>query len=105
MSIMYGGIKLQQNCQTQGKYSGLSFGDWLEGASHMLLDRGMMGDGVADLKSIRQWVEQASYSGLCEVNLLAENCETPAKRCWIFLWSGSGPSAELARDPNALIAA
>ena len=26
----------------------------------MLLDRGMMGDGVADLKSIRKWVERVT---------------------------------------------
>lgn len=48
--------------------------DWLEDTSHMLLDRGMMGDGVADLKSIRHWVEQAGYTGQCEVEIFsAEN--------------------------------
>lgn len=45
--------------------------DWLEDTSHMLLDRGMMGDGVADLKSIRNWVEQAGYTGLCEVEIFS----------------------------------
>ena len=37
----------------------------------MLLDRGMMGDGVADLKSIRKWVEQAGYTGHCEVEIFS----------------------------------
>lgn len=45
--------------------------DWLEDTSHMLLDRGMMGDGVADLKSIRHWVEQAGYTGQCEVEIFS----------------------------------
>ena len=50
--------------------------DWLEDTSHMLLDRGMMGDGVADLKSIRHWVEQAGYTGQCEVEIFS------AKNWW-----------------------
>lgn len=47
--------------------------DWLENTSHMLLDRGMMGDGVADLKAIRSSVETAGYSGPCEVEIFSEN--------------------------------
>ena len=33
----------------------------------MLPDRGMMGDGVAELRAIRVAVENAGYSGACEV--------------------------------------
>ena len=48
--------------------------DWLETTQHMLLDRGMMGDGVADLKGIRAAVEDAGYEGTCEVEVFsAEN--------------------------------
>ena len=48
--------------------------DWLEETSDMLLDRGMMGDGVADLKGLRSMVEEAGYSGACEVEIFsAEN--------------------------------
>ena len=48
--------------------------DWLETTHHMLLDRGMMGDGVADLKGIRAAVEDAGYEGACEVEVFsAEN--------------------------------
>lgn len=48
--------------------------DWLEDTKDMLLDRGMMGDGVADLKAIRSSVEAAGYRGPCEVEIFsAEN--------------------------------
>ena len=46
--------------------------DWLENTRDMLLDRGMMGDGVADLKDIRQAVEAAGYAGPCEVEIFSE---------------------------------
>ncbi len=45
--------------------------DWLEDTRDMLLDRGMMGDGVADLKSIRRAVEAAGYAGPCEVEIFS----------------------------------
>ncbi len=47
--------------------------DWLENTSDMLLDRGMMGDGVADLKAIRKSVEGAGYRGACEVEIFSAN--------------------------------
>jgi sugar phosphate isomerase/epimerase len=58
----------------QGLILGYHLCDWLEETSHMLLDRGMMGDGVADLRAIRAAVEGAGYRGLCEVEIFsAEN--------------------------------
>ncbi len=45
--------------------------DWLEDTRDMLLDRGMMGDGVADLKAIRAAVEDAGYCGACEVEIFS----------------------------------
>ena len=45
--------------------------DWLADTSDMLLDRGMMGDGVADLKNIRRAVEGAGYQGACEVEVFS----------------------------------
>lgn len=45
--------------------------DWLADTRDVLLDRGMMGDGVADLKAIRQAVEAAGYRGLCEVEIFS----------------------------------
>lgn len=45
--------------------------DWLEETGDMLLDRGMMGDGVADLKGLRSMVEKAGYDGACEVEIFS----------------------------------
>jgi sugar phosphate isomerase/epimerase len=46
--------------------------DWLVPTNHLLLDRGMMGDGVIDLRGIRAMVEAASYRGHCEIEILSE---------------------------------
>lgn len=54
-----------------GRIFGFHLCDWLEDTSHMLLDRGMMGDGVADLKSLRRSVEDAGYDGPCEVEIFS----------------------------------
>lgn len=64
----------QSLAAAQGRILGYHLCDWLENTRHMLLDRGMMGDGVADLKAIRAGVEAAGYRGLCEVEIFsAEN--------------------------------
>ena len=59
----------------RGRVLGYHLCDWLENTRHMLLDRGMMGDGVADLRAIRRAVEDdGDYRGLCEVEIFsAEN--------------------------------
>ena len=46
--------------------------DWLVPTTDLLLDRGMMGDGVIDLRRIRGWVEAAGFDGLCEVEIFSE---------------------------------
>ncbi|MFI4989118.1 MAG: sugar phosphate isomerase/epimerase family protein, partial [Alphaproteobacteria bacterium] len=43
--------------------------DWLVPTSDLLLDRGMMGDGVIDIRYIRGLVEAAGYDGFCEVEI------------------------------------
>ena len=45
--------------------------DWLVPTRDLLLDRGMMGDGVIDLKRIRSWIEAAGYAGSCEVEIFS----------------------------------
>jgi len=45
--------------------------DWLVPTTDLVLDRGMMGDGVVDLKSIRASMEGAGYDGLCEVEIFS----------------------------------
>jgi sugar phosphate isomerase/epimerase len=47
--------------------------DWLVPTRDLLLDRGMMGDGVIDLRNIREMVEAAGYRGHCEVEILSAN--------------------------------
>ncbi len=46
--------------------------DWLVPTTDLLLDRGMMGDGVIDLRRIRGWVEAAGFEGMCEVEIFSE---------------------------------
>jgi len=45
--------------------------DWLVPTTDLLLDRGMMGDGIIDLRAIRTTVEAAGYRGHCEVEILS----------------------------------
>jgi len=45
--------------------------DWLVPTTDLLLDRGMMGDGVVDLRGIRAMVEATGYAGHCEVEILS----------------------------------
>lgn len=46
--------------------------DWLTPTRDLLNDRGMMGDGVVELKKIRGWVEQAGFAGFAEVEIFSE---------------------------------
>jgi sugar phosphate isomerase/epimerase len=46
--------------------------DWLVPTRDMLNDRGMMGDGVVDLKRVRGAVEAAGYAGFSEVEIFSE---------------------------------
>jgi len=45
--------------------------DWLVPTKDMLTDRGMMGDGVIDLKSIRRMIEKAGFFGAQEVEIFS----------------------------------
>jgi len=47
--------------------------DWLVPTSDMLLDRGMMGDGVIDIPKIRGWVEATGYTDCVEVEIFSAN--------------------------------
>ena len=62
--------------------------DWLVPTRDLLNDRGMMGDGVIELKKVRGWVEAAGYRARRSRDLLralvgharARRCSTPASR-------------------------
>ena len=45
--------------------------DWLVPTRDMLNDRGMMGDGVVDLKRVRAAVEAVGYAGFSEVEIFS----------------------------------
>jgi sugar phosphate isomerase/epimerase len=47
--------------------------DWLVPTRDLLLDRGMMGDGVIDLRRIRGAVEALGFDGFAEVEIFSEN--------------------------------
>jgi sugar phosphate isomerase/epimerase len=45
--------------------------DWLVPTRDLLLDRGMMGDGVIDFQRIRRWITAAGYRGTQEVEIFS----------------------------------
>ena len=47
--------------------------DWLTPTTDLLNDRGMMGDGVIELRKIRAWVEAQGYAGYSEVEIFSAN--------------------------------
>ncbi|MBV9786717.1 MAG: sugar phosphate isomerase/epimerase [Chloroflexi bacterium] len=52
-----------------GRILGFHVNDWLVPTPDILLGRGMMGDGVIELRRLRAAVEQAGYSGPIEVEI------------------------------------
>lgn len=67
--------KLQSQIERAGASRLLAFHvcDWLSPTRDLLNDRGMMGDGVIELKKIRGWMEQAGYRGDCEAEIFSEH--------------------------------
>ncbi|MFZ4651240.1 MAG: sugar phosphate isomerase/epimerase family protein [Rubrivivax sp.] len=45
--------------------------DWLTPTRDLLNDRGMMGDGIIELRRIRGWLEEAGYRGFAEVEIFS----------------------------------
>lgn len=45
--------------------------DWLTPTTDLLNDRGMMGDGVIELRRLRDWVESAGFGGYSEVEIFS----------------------------------
>lgn len=56
-----------------GRILGFHVCDWLAPTTDLLLDRGMMGDGVIDIPKIRGWVEAAGYDGAAEVEIFSKD--------------------------------
>jgi sugar phosphate isomerase/epimerase len=66
--------KLQSQIERAGKQRLLAYHicDWLSPTRDLFNDRGMMGDGVIDLRRIRSWVQAAGYRGFQEVEIFSE---------------------------------
>ena len=47
--------------------------DWLVPTKDLLLDRGLMGDGIIDIPKIRTWLERAGYQGRYEVEIFSSD--------------------------------
>ncbi|MGN3965645.1 sugar phosphate isomerase/epimerase family protein [Burkholderia gladioli] len=65
--------KLKAQIDRAGRARLLAFHvcDWLVPTRDLLNDRGMMGDGVIDIPTIRTWVEAAGYEGFNEVEIFS----------------------------------
>ena len=55
-----------------GRIVSLHVCDWLMDTTDLRLDRGMMGDGVIDIRRIRRLVEETGYNGYREVEIFSE---------------------------------
>ncbi len=67
--------KLAQQIARAGRARLLAFHvcDWLTPTRDLLNDRGMMGDGVIELRQARGWMEAAGYAGCAEVEIFSEH--------------------------------
>jgi sugar phosphate isomerase/epimerase len=65
---------LEREIARAGKNRLLAFHicDWLVPTRDLLLDRGMMGDGVINIRRIRAAMEAAGYDGACEVEIFSK---------------------------------
>jgi Sugar phosphate isomerases/epimerases len=58
-----------QIAEAAGSILGFHVSDWLVPTPDMLMGRGMMGDGVIELRRLRQAVDAAGYTGPIEVEI------------------------------------
>ena len=70
--------RTQEIAQLGEHIAGYHVNDWLVPVKNVLMNRGMMGDGVIELRRIRGEVERAGYRGPIEVEIFNESIwETP----------------------------
>jgi sugar phosphate isomerase/epimerase len=67
--------KLQPQIARAGRERLLAYHvcDWLTPTRDLLNDRGMMGDGVIELRRVRGWMENAGYAGHAEVEIFSDH--------------------------------
>jgi sugar phosphate isomerase/epimerase len=65
--------KLQAQIERAGAKRLLAFHvcDWLTPTTDLLNDRGMMGDGIIDIRQARGWVEAQGFAGYSEVEIFS----------------------------------
>lgn len=66
--------ELQEEIELAGKQHtlfGLHLCDWRVHTRDLLNDRGLMGDGCIDIKTIRHWAERAGFKGMDEVEVFS----------------------------------
>jgi sugar phosphate isomerase/epimerase len=61
-----------QIARAKGRILGFHVSDWIVPTPDLLMGRGMMGDGVIDIRNIRNAVEQTGYKGPIEVEIFNE---------------------------------
>ena len=59
--------------RANGRILGFHVCDWLVPTRDLLVDRGMMGDGIIDIPKIRSYVESAGYHGPIEVEIFSQD--------------------------------
>jgi sugar phosphate isomerase/epimerase len=63
---------IQQIAHAQGKIAGFHVSDWPVPLSGILMGRALMGDGVIELRKLRQAVDATGYDGPIEVEIFNE---------------------------------
>ena len=63
----------EEIARATGRILGFHVSDWLVPATNVLMNRGVMGDGVIELRRIRSAVERAGYRGPIEVEIFNQS--------------------------------
>lgn len=61
-----------ERCGRNGHLFAFHICDWKTPTVHLLMDRGLMGEGCIPLRKIRGWVEQAGFGGYIEVEIFSD---------------------------------
>jgi sugar phosphate isomerase/epimerase len=61
-----------ERCADEQRLSAFHVCDFKPAMSHVLLDRGLPGEGVANVGVIDQWVRDAGFEGMTEVEIFSE---------------------------------
>lgn len=57
--------------------------DWKTPTTDLLNDRGLMGEGCIPIRQISRWMEEARFSGACEVEIFSNNYWSMDQHQWL----------------------